>query len=397
MDGQLGPVFGLFWAQGSEGESLRFEGDDYPDGFTFSPHSVYNIQSMFDTIQSWAYSCLGSDCPPYRAPDHNTVTVELGPDDDLTFGGVIYDQDRRMYQEVFHDSHTLPAGEVAPGRYTIRDGQFELTVLIDVLVGPEAGDKPDLTITDVTEIEGQLRIHVFNNAAPLENRDVEVNLVRISTNEIIATLTWGNVTIPSGGERYLQNLELDMEPYDLRVIIDPANRIEEMNEGNNIFETPVMMRVEFTGLRVPNWPCESWCNRYAEVWFLLSVGYGPSRDESYWVGHRVRHPESGIIRWDGIQLPHPTYSLEGQERYTFEFEMPADENLYLILSGYEQDGNSNDSMGHIVVEYGPSANYGARPEDYHARSSGLGTTECDVWMSSSYFGFEAWWRITRVH
>ena len=396
MDGQLGPVFGSFWAQGSEEETLRFEGADYPDGFKFSSYSAYNIQDMFDQIGVWVVHNVS---PWYSSPTQNTVTVPLGAYDDLTFGGVIYDQDWRVYQEVFLGSYTIPASEVAPGRYTIRDGQFELTVLLDVLVGPEAGEQPDLTITDVTEIEGQLRIHVFNNAAPLENRDVEVNLVRISTNEIIDTRTWENVTIPSGGERYLQSAEVVMEPYDLRVIIDPDNQIEEMNERNNIFETPVMMRVEFTGLRVPGWPCEGWLHQNAEVWFLLSVGYGPSPDEVSWVGHRVRHPASGIIHWNRNDWPPPIWSLDGQARYTFDFEMPAGENLYFYLTGYEQDGSSNDSMGHIEATYRPSANYGARPDVYNEWSTGPGTTECDAWepFGPEYFGFEAWWRITRLH
>lgn len=396
MDGQLGPVFGSFWAQGSEDGSLRFDGTDYPNGFKFDPYAVYSVQDMFDRIGVWVVQNVS---PSYSSPTQNTITVAVGPHDDLTFGGVIYDMDRRMYEEAFLGSHTIPAGEIAPGRYTIQDGQFELSVLLDVVVGPEAGAQPDLTITDVTAFEGQLRIHVFNNAATLANRDVAVNLVRISTNEIIDTVTWENVTIPAGGQRILQSSELTLEPYDLRVILDPDNRIEEMNEGNNIFETPVLVRVEMTGLRVPGWPCEGFLHQNGEVWFQFSVGYGPSADEVRWVAHRVRHPASGVIRWNRNDNPPLIWSLEGQELTTFEFEMPASDTVYLYFSGYEQDGLTNDSMGYIEVNHGPDANFGARAEAHHARSVGRGTTECDqvVPFSLSYFGFEAWWRITRLH
>lgn len=395
MDGRMGPIFGSFWAQGTNEVTLPFEGADYPDGFKLSPHSVYSIQSMFDQIETLS---IQNNSTWFHAPDHNTVTVELGPFDDLSIGGVIFDQDWQVYQEAFLETMTIPSSEVVPGRYTIRDRQIELSVLIDVLVGPEAGDLPDLTITDVTEFEGQLRIHLFNNAAPLENSDVEVSLTRISTSEILAVHTWENVSIPSGGERILQSGGLTVEPYDLRVSVDPDNRIEEMNDGNNIFETPAQVRVEFTGLRVPSWPCEGFLNQNGEVWFQLSVGYGPSWEHVTWVGHRVRYPVSGIVRWNRNDEP-PVWSLAEQDSYIFEFELPAAENVYINMYGYEQDGSSNQSMGVIAELFGPSINYGDNPDNHYGRSSGIGATYCDAWepLGPTFFGFEGWWRITRLH
>jgi hypothetical protein len=336
----------------------------------------------------------------YHAPDDNTVTVALGPHDDLTFGASIYDQDWRTHERVFVATRSIPSRDVTPGRYTIRDGQIELTVLIDVIVGPEAGDKPDLIITDVTSHGGQLRIHVFNNAAALENRDIDVNLVRISTNEQIAFRTWENVSIPSGGERVLQSADLTLEPYDLRVIVDPENAIDETDASNNIFETPVVMQVAFASLTAPLWTCEGWAQRYAEAWFHFSVGYGPSEEDVYWVAHRERYPDSGVVRWINGDNRFTRWSLADLERFTFTFEMPAGDNLYILIRGYEQDSSSNQLMGTIRAAYHPFANYGAQEATYSEDSTGVG--ECNEWLhprgdNLSRRSFVARWDISRIH
>jgi hypothetical protein len=399
MDGALGPIFGGFWAND---ETLHFQGSDYPDGYTLRPWSTYSVQSIFDAI--WNY-VLGSWADPfsfYNAPDTNYVTVELGPDEDLTVGGAIHDQDSGMYQTVFNASHSIEPGELVPGPVYIRDQQIQLTVQIAVLVGPEAGSLPDLTIRDVTEGDrGQLCIDVFNNAADLVDQDVTVELVRLSTGEVIDTPTWPGVTIPSGGEVRLERDDLVLEAHDLRLTVDPYDDIAEEDYSNNFYETPVRMRVEFVQLRLPA-ACEGWADREAEAWFLFWVGYGPSEEETYWVGHRVRYPESGILEWDippaGFSGPEP-WSLEGQERYSFGFEMPADENLYIMIAGYEHDPSREQPMGRIEVGYGPDANYGHSDEVYEELSSGPGTEDCEEWhiLNWDYFGFEAQWRITRVY
>ena len=79
--------------------------------------------------------------------------------------------------------------------------------------------------------------------------------------------------------------------------------------------------------------------------------------------------------------------------------MPAGENLYIMMDGYEEDWTTRQSMGRIFAEYGPGANYGDRSDEYSSRSSGVATEECvEVEpVGPDYFGFEAWWRITRVH
>jgi hypothetical protein len=400
MDGNVGPIWGGFAAND---ETLGFDACDYPDGYALSASSSYSIQRFFDTIWDWKLGCMGDRCPDYDAPDANYVTVEVGGDESLTIGGYINDQDYTSYERLFNGWHSIEPGEIVPGPLEIRDGQVQLTVQIDVLVGPEAGSQPDLIVSDLTaDEEGQLRIYVFNNAGDLVNQDVTVEVARLSSGEVIDTVTWPNITIPSGGEVRLQRPDLVLLPHDLRVTVDPHDAIEEMNNRNNVYETPVRMRVEILELSAPDWtwPCEPGWDREAELSFLLWVGHGPSPDETHWIAHRVRYPESGILELDTtVGVTRAAWSLEGQDQYTFGFEMPADDNLYVMMAGYEHDTSRTQSMGRIEMEYGSDVNYGHSDEAHGARSSGPGAYECEQSepIGPEYFGFGAQWRITRVH
>jgi hypothetical protein len=405
---RLGPIFGSFWAQGSDEVDLAFNGVDGLDGLMLSSDTTPSVQSLFDWILAEiSHPCGGSACRPYYAPESSTVTVELGPDDDLTFGGVIYEQDYRTYGEVFNRSRTIAADDLQDIRpnlyYMLYDGPIALRVRLDVVSSYEVGGtKPDLTVTGVTtvgdEYPGPLNIHVRNNNADMTNQRVTIALARIRTNELIGSYTWENVTIRAGEERMLQT-SIPIEEGGLRVMLDPDNLIEETNDGNNIYETPVVMRVEVTRLFVGS-PCETFlsCNTYH--WFFMWVGHGPSRTQVQWVGDAARYPASGTIRHhtcspeDNVDwLP----ATEDPARYVFEFEMPADENLYISLAGHEDDVFSDDYMGHIDAAYTPSQQYGARSEQYRASSTDV--ADCDDGITPlgwDYFGFEAWWRITQV-
>lgn len=137
MEGNLGPIFGSFYAQGSNSESLYFDGADYPDGYLLRPYATHNIRDIFNWILGeMSHLCSPTVCPLYTAPEVNYVTVELGPHDDLTIGGVIYDQDWRVYQTVFNGFYTIPADEIVSGPIQIRDQQVELTVYITLVSGP---------------------------------------------------------------------------------------------------------------------------------------------------------------------------------------------------------------------------------------------------------------------
>ncbi|MGB9299399.1 MAG: hypothetical protein WCD51_02270, partial [Anaerolineae bacterium] len=400
MDGDQGPIFGIF---GVNDESISFDASDYPDGFTLTPWVSYNIQDIFDTVWPWELGCWETMCP-YHVPDANYVTVELGPDDDLAIFGIIYDWDYNMYEEIVHGRQSIPFDDIVPGALEISDGQGLLTVQIDVLVGPEAGPLPDLVISDLTSAEdGQLRIHVFNNAADLVNQDITVQVERLSTGEVLETPTWPNMTIPSGGEVRLEQPDLLLEPHDLRVIVDPGpdSTIEEMNERNNVYETPVVMRVEFTELLA--FPCESFLDLEAEHWFYLSVAHGPSPEEAVSVGGRRRYPASGTVELDTYEDrvgDDPDYwahwypSQDDPDRFVVEFEMPVDDTVYIEASGYEDDPVQDDRLGYISAEYGPDVNYGDSDDTYSDHSPDQG---CNEGHPRDYFGFYAWWRITRVY
>jgi hypothetical protein len=404
----LGPIFGSFWVEGSASRSLSFEGADGLRGFRLCPDSRYDIQEMFDTIWGWG-SGMGGRSSRYRAPDTSSVSVELGPDDDLTIGGAIYEWDRSglqyVYRRAFLGSASVPADQVRPGRHVLVDGPIHLYYSIDVLVGPEVGAEPDLTITDVDrhEASGQLRIHVFNNAADMAApADVAVHWVRVGSSAIVGSQTWQNVQIPSGGSRILQLSDPVDEIGGMLFTVDPDLVIPDANRGNNTFETPVRIRVEFLQLQVPDHVCEGFLDREGELHFRFRVGLGSSQDEASWLDRR--YPESDYYELDmsvwGEEPAHwrTPWRVERAERYTFELEMSRNENLYIQIAGYEHDPTREQPMGRIEVEYGPFVNYGDSPDEYSARSTGLGTEACEEYhpIGVEYFGFRAWWRITRV-
>jgi hypothetical protein len=139
-DGEsVGPIFGNFWATGSSEERLEFSAVDYPEwawgrirGYRLGHNQEYEIQGIFDEIWNWI---VGSMSSPYRAPSVDYVDVELGPDDDLTFGGAIWDADTGNPSDIlFEGDDTIPADEIpVPGGgdgRTIRDRNIELRVWI---------------------------------------------------------------------------------------------------------------------------------------------------------------------------------------------------------------------------------------------------------------------------
>lgn len=403
----LGPVFGNFWVEGSEFRSLSFEGDDYPDGFRLCPNRRYDIQEMFDTIWHWG---SGMGRSPYRAPDSNSVTVELGPDDDLTIGGAIYEWDRSGLQPVYYEAYlrsiTYPAGALRPGRYALRSGEIRLEYSIDVLVGPEAGREPDLTITNVDTFNGQLRVHVFNNAADMPApADITVHWVPVGSGTAVDSITWQDVQIPAGGSRILQTLQTVDEIGGMLFVLDPNEAIPDGNRGNNTFETPITMRVEF--LEVWGAHCsETSCSIFdcdSEWVFHFWAGYGPSADNISWVAYNVRFPSSdNLVACShdicmGQASPDADWVMEGDGRYAFDIEMPASQDLYIVVTGTESDmWTSDDQFTSPLYFYTQRDNWGARADAYTGyleACSGCNDAFCTECSGNSV---EARWRITRV-
>jgi hypothetical protein len=410
LGSRKGPIKGTFLANDQtlfpdwRGRPPTFDSTDDTRRY-LEPGRTYDLADLFDDIETEGLSCLGGNCTDNYAPEINFVEVELGPHDSLTFGGNIWDDDGHR---IFDGSDSIRPGEIIPGPHSVVDRGIELTVLIDVLVGPEAGDRPDLVISDISlqPESNQLRVELFNRAAFLENGTVTIRAERLN-GELLDTSTWSNMSIGSGERQVLgTSLVLDSSPiYDLRLILDPDDVIEETEEGelNNVYETPALMRVEFTELAA--YPCESFLSTTSDHWFLLWVGHGPSRGEVQWVGDRMRYPWAGTLELDTyldvsgddpdwFAHWHPSEDEPG--RFIVEFEMPLDENLYVLAAGYEDDALSDDMLGSVYGEYGPEVNYGHRDDTYHERSPNQGCDE-GAPLGWDYFGFDAWWRITRVH
>jgi hypothetical protein len=408
LGGRQGPLSGTFYANDV---SLIADYRDGPPSFDatdeteryLEPGRLYNIAEMFAAIESEAWSCVGSGCTSNYAPSGNYVEVELGPREALTFGASIW---KEGGGRAFEGSGYIPPDEIVPGEYVVYDHGINMAVLIDVLVGPEAGGAehlPDLTITDVTaeEESGQLRIHVFNNAADLVDENITVNLVDMSTNEQVALPTWENVTIPSGSMQILQSGSLIMEPHDLRAIVDPDNAIAEINEGNNIYETPVRMHVEFTRLHYGD-PCENFLDQEAEYRFRMWVGHRSPDGDVTWIAER-NQPWTGTMDvdtsdWEVWEYDEEEWILEGDDWFTFEFDMPADHSLVLMADGYEDDAGmaADDYAGRVYITYPREMNYGDNADVYHYESTDYICTDTTP-LSWTTNNFHIYWRINRVH
>jgi hypothetical protein len=363
---------------------------------------------MFDTIWWWG---AGMGSSPYYAPASNSVTVELGPDDDFTFGAVLHEWDREgtwpVYRTFYNRSRDPVSSDMLrPGRFALQDGSVRIEVLIDVLVGPEVGPEPDLTITNVDKAGDQLRVHVFNNASDMtEPRDITVHWVPVGSGTVADSRTWEGVQIPSGGSRILQSGEPVGAIGGMIFVLDPDENVPDLNRGNNTFETPLRMRVEFLQVAAPRCS-ESSCSIFdcdAEWVYNFWAGYGPSESEVSWIAHNVRFPGSGHLETCGHsaceyeESAPEDFVMEGDERYTFEFDMPASENLYVVLHATELDfWTSDDSFYSPYYTYYPRDNWGAREEAY--TGSAPPSEECNDAFCSDCRGDSVWgrWRITIV-
>jgi hypothetical protein len=407
LGSRQGPISGTFWANDVSliaefrGGPPSFNATDDTERY-LEPGRFINIAELFSDIESEARGCIGSGCTGNYAPSVNYVEVELGPREALTFGANIWkDGGGRAFEGWAY----IPAGEIVPGEYVVYDNGINMTVLIDVLVGPEAGGSehlPDLTITDITthSESGWLQIHLFNNASDLIGQNIDINLVNMSVNEQIGVVTALNATIPSG-RHFILEYSTDTEPYDLRAIVDPDNEIEETNERNNIYETPVRMHVEITNLRWGS-PCEFFLDQEAEYRFRIWIGHRAPGGAVTWVAQR-NHPWHGTIDVDTSEDPwefvEEEWDLAGNSLFNFDVDMPADHSLVIKADGHEDDAGlaADDYAGSVFVEYPREMHYGASSERYEYAAEGW--HECHdaeplAWDNNN---FRIYWRIDRVH
>lgn len=419
-DPHCGPLQGHFYVNDTtllpdygRSEVLSFNTIEYGYGAYIHPDSVTSIADMFAAIeQDVANSGLGGsrswDYDTF-APSTNVLTVDLGPRQSLTIGASIYDDDApglwdRGSGWIFDNSITIPAEEIHPGDYIVASRGIHMRVHVDVLVGPEAGGPehlPDLTITDVTSAEesGQIRVHVFNNAAALSHKNVTVDFVNLSSGEPIDSITWNDVSIAPGGHITLQSHQV-IEPHNLRVLLDPDNAIAETNEDNNTYETPVRMHVQFTKLRWGD-PCESFLSPglIAEYNFRINIGHRSPEGETTWIAHR-RYPWAGDITVDWTDwTTEDDWVLEDDADFDFQFDMPPDHELVIYAEGYEDDPGiaADDYAGRVDQSYGPDVNYGDSNEEYHFASTDWHECHDGTPLGWDTNNFHIWWRINRIY
>ncbi len=150
----VGPITGDFWASVSSRQALNFHTSTCCDlcycshreirhGFRLSHNATYQIQSIFDWVHREQSSCLGNGCASndYRASEVNYVTVTLGGDDDLSFGGTVLDVDwgsghGSEWDTLFDADDVVRGSELVPGvpiARTLSNRSIQVTVRIEVL------------------------------------------------------------------------------------------------------------------------------------------------------------------------------------------------------------------------------------------------------------------------
>jgi len=137
--------------------------------------------------------------------------------------------------------------------------------------------------------------------------------------------------------------------------------------------------------------------------FKLWAGYGPSESAISWVAFHERFPRSDHLLACGHDAcmykdsPEEDYIMEGDERYIFEFEMPAAENVYVKVTATELDfWTSDDQFASPLYQYPSRDNWGARSDPYNG--SLAAERSCNDALCTTCREGNVWarWRITKV-
>jgi hypothetical protein len=443
--GVTGPIYGNFDITGGTTHHLAFRGVDYASwvweihrGFRLVANDVMSISGMFTRLLLWQQEDCdrGGECP-WSAPGTHIVTVELGPEDALMVGGLIRSANSgpgSRATTLFNESRTFAPDEIVPGDYSIDGGNVVLHFRIDqvesteavarrntlaAIVGrgiagviPEDVRPPgwfevgigspmvDLTVSDVTlSQDGQLQMHVLNRGR-LDLVDTALDISVESGGQTGRVTSQHN--IPAGlsiAVPYGQAATLE----GTRIVVDPDDSIDELSERNNEYLVPARRRVEFVKVSTPF--CNEWSSSIvsidSEFVYYVWAGHGHDWDHVTWVAKKVRFPASGQLRsctdaCDGSR--NERWVMAGNPNYTFDVEVPGDENLYVMVTGTEMDSaTDNDPLGDVRGEYGWSQNWGARAAAYEGRYDK--NTKCDDWFCQeclANLGLYASWRISEA-
>jgi hypothetical protein len=137
---EVGPIHAVFSVTGGTEEVLRLDADHYPNGRMLASNRSYSIQALFDWVHMQDTRCLRGElvlCGDYSAPRTNTVTVNMGPDDDLTLSAQVINRESIDIRELLNASETIAAENIRSGSHTFGDRDVQVTVQIEeILPGP---------------------------------------------------------------------------------------------------------------------------------------------------------------------------------------------------------------------------------------------------------------------
>jgi len=134
-----GPIYGSFWASGAEIQSLVFDGGrcwSFLWIFSCNGYAIsfgrYGIAGMFDA--------MSAEEDGY-APDVNYLIVNLNHDEDLSFGGTIWDEEAYgVDHRMLNARQTILAGETLPPEISLEEitdvGRITLVVHLEEISAP---------------------------------------------------------------------------------------------------------------------------------------------------------------------------------------------------------------------------------------------------------------------
>ena len=366
-----GPVGVFFQVSGSGRIREIRTWPDWRAGPLLQPNHTHNIRDDIMEGQS------------------NMVTVGLSTVSGLDVFAEIVDRDSRTRSDrIFYAHDEIAYEDLVPGRRTMRNSNITLVYSIELLHVPLMGlgeeapltpggsdltsiiasmstrrNRPDLTIGDVTMSEdGQLQIRIFNRGN-IDLVDTEIEILLASGGMTDRATYHHNIpaglgiTVPYRGGVGLGGT---------RITVDPDDAINELSEENNTFTAPARMRVEFLRVWTP-FCAETATSCDAGFIYRLWAGHGTDPNHVTWFAENVRFPVTGTRRqcnWGCSSSPADDWVMAGDPHYTFDFDVPDGENLYVMAKGIEKDGiTADDLLGSIRGEIQPDAELGGQGGD----------------------------------
>ncbi len=269
---------------------------------------------------------------------------------------------------------------------------------------PHCPSLPDLVIGDVDYASsggGRLRVTVHNaGEGTLNNRTLALQSLLADGSRLYMDGWWPNVTLGPYESRTFDLSGVTESAYEqmragYSVIVNPERTIVESNYENNTFTTGTAVRVRFEPLEFFSERAgENQLQCRTEVHFNISLGHGSTAEDVEWT--EMRYPASGHLTFlvDHFICPGEDPGPWLSTGYFVEIEMPANENLYIRIEGWEEDSGASDDdlLGEIIRVYGPGDNYG---EGEYGWTESTGGYNDDVEPNGG-LGFVARWRIILV-